>query len=198
MEASGVIAAFTEDQVERLTGLGVSRLRYWDRTGFFKPAYGEENRRVAYSRIYSFKDVLALRTVSTLRIQFDVPLQHLRKVAEKLRALSDEVWLGTTLYVLNRKVIFHEPGTERPKEVVSNQFVIVGLPLEKVAAATRQAVIDLRARRDDQIGQIVRNRHVNHNAWVIAGTRIPTGAIRRFKEAGYSIDEIGHGRRLSL
>jgi DNA-binding transcriptional MerR regulator len=190
MEAGNVIAAFTDEQVERLTGLTVARLRYWDRTGFFKPAYGEENRRLTYSRIYSFKDVASLRTISALRVQFDVPLQHLRKVAEKLRYLADDMWTGTTLYVLNRKVVWHEPGTEKPKEIVSNQFVLVGLPLKTVIADTRQAVIDMRARRDDQLGRIERSRYVNHNAWVIAGTRIPTGAIRRFKEAGYSVKQI--------
>lgn len=190
MEASKVIAAFTEEQVERLTGLTVRQLRYWDRTGFFKPEYGEENRRLAYSRVYSFKDVASLRTVSVLRLQFNVPLQHLRKVAEKLRHLSDAVWVGTTLYVLNRKVIFHEPGTEKPKEIVSNQFVLVGIPLKAVISDTQKAIIDMRARRADQLGQVERSRFVNHNAWVVAGTRIPTRAIRRFKEAGYTVEQI--------
>ena len=133
---------------------------------------------------------LLLRTVGVLRLQFNVPLQHLRKVADRLRHLSDDVWLGTTLYVLNRKVIFHEPGTEKPKEVVSNQFVLVGLPLQAVISETKQAVIDMRARRADQLGQVERSRYVNHNAWVVAGTRIPTGAIRRFKEAGYTVEQI--------
>jgi hypothetical protein len=32
-------------------------------------------------------------------------------VAEKLSHLKDELWTGTTLYVLNKRVIFHEPGT---------------------------------------------------------------------------------------
>ncbi len=27
-------------------------------------------------------------------------------------------------------------------------------------------------------------------AWVLAGTRIPTGAIRRFAEAGYTVNQI--------
>jgi uncharacterized protein (DUF433 family) len=31
---------------------------------------------------------------------------------------------------------------------------------------------------------------VSHNAWVVAGTRIPVAAIRRFKDAGYSVDQI--------
>ena len=113
LDAGNVIAAFSEEQVQRLTGLTASQLRYWDRTGFFVPSQAEENRRVAYSRIYSFKDLVALRVIYVLRNQYRVPLQHLRKVAEKLHHLADDKWLATTLYVLNRKVVFEEPGSDR-------------------------------------------------------------------------------------
>lgn len=49
---------------------------------------------------------------------------------------------------------------------------------------------DLRVRKSDQLGQIERHKFVVRNASVIAGTRIPTAAIRRFREAGYSVDQI--------
>jgi DNA-binding transcriptional MerR regulator len=189
MEATGVVAAFSEEHVERLTGLTVRQLRYWDRTGFFEPTYASENRRVAYSRIYSFRDVVALRTLGALRNQFSVPLQHLRKVAQRLSLLTEALWIGTTLYVLNRKVVFHEPGSDKPREIVSGQYVI-GIPLKAVVADTQRAMETLRARRSDQLGFVERSKYVSHNAWVVAGTRIPTGAIRRFKEAGYSVQQI--------
>jgi DNA-binding transcriptional MerR regulator len=66
-DTSSRIAAFSEEQVERLTGLNTAQLRYWDRMGFFQPSYAGENRRIAYSRIYSFKDVVGLRTLGLLR-----------------------------------------------------------------------------------------------------------------------------------
>ena len=62
-----VIAALTADHVERLTGLSAGQLREWDKTGFFPPAYAFENRLSPYSRVYSFKDVVGLRTLSILR-----------------------------------------------------------------------------------------------------------------------------------
>jgi DNA-binding transcriptional MerR regulator len=67
-----VIRAFTEEQVVRLTALSQRQLRYWDRTGFFRPAFSEENRRVAYNRVYSFKDVCALRMIAARRLFFDI------------------------------------------------------------------------------------------------------------------------------
>jgi uncharacterized protein (DUF433 family) len=188
-DTGSLIAAFSEEHVERLTGLTTAQLRYWDRTGFFQPSFADENRRMAYSRIYSFKDVVGLRTLGLLRRQHNVPLQHLRKVAERLSDLADDLWTKTTLYVLDRRVVFHDPRSGRLQEIVSGQYVI-GIPLKKIVSDTRRDVEKLRRRGDEKVGKIERSRYVSHNAWVIAGTRIPTSAIRRFKEAGYTADQI--------
>lgn len=188
-DLDNVIAAFSAEQVERLTGLSKSRLLSWDRTAFFAPSYADENRRSPYSRIYSFRDVVGLRTLYRLTEDFGVSLQHLRKVAEKLSHLSNDLWSSQVLYVLEKKVVFHESGTGRLREVLSDQYVN-GLGLGEVISEMREAVDQLRKRRGDQIGQITRTRFVNHNAAVIAGTRIPVSAIRDFAEAGYTAQKI--------
>jgi MerR HTH family regulatory protein len=62
MSSKTVITAFSDEQVERLTGVTRQQLRYWDRTGFFRPTFASEDRRAAYSRIYptlTEKDVKA-------------------------------------------------------------------------------------------------------------------------------------------
>ena len=48
----------------------------------------------------------------------------------------------------------------------------------------------LRKRSPNQVGRIERHRYIAHNAWVLAGTRIPTRVISRFHSAGYSSDRI--------
>ena len=184
-----VIAAFSEDNVAYLTGLSNNQLRYWDRTNFFAPSVADENRRVAFSRIYSFKDIVALRTLSVLRNQHSVSLQHLRQVAGKLQHLEDRLWTAITLYVLKRKVHFFNPETDQIEEVLSGQYAL-GIPLETIVADTRHDVAQLRARDDGKIGQVGRARYVSHNAWVIAGTRIPVAAIKRFAEDGFSAEQI--------
>jgi DNA-binding transcriptional MerR regulator len=189
LDVGNVVAAFSEEQVERLTKLSKGQLRYWDQTGFFSPAYVEQDKRLPFSKFYSFRDVVALRTLSMLRLQNNVPLQHLRKVAEKLAHLEEKLWTGTTMYVLNRKVVFHEPGSGKPREVVSGQYVI-GIPLSAIVRDTRRDVAKMRKRGDDQVGSVSQIRSVNHNAWVVAGTRIPTAAIRRMNEDGMSVREI--------
>jgi uncharacterized protein (DUF433 family) len=189
-EFGNVIAAFSEEQVERLTGLTKRRLRYWDNTNFFKPSLGDENRRVAYSRIYTFKDVATLRVIANLVNQYSVPLQHLRKVRDKLANMGEDRWTITTLYVWKQKVVFFEPGSEMPREIVSGQFMLQGIKLAQVVSDARKAVETLHARVPDSKGKLERNRAVAHNAWVVKGTRIPVKAIKDFREAGYSIEQI--------
>jgi uncharacterized protein (DUF433 family) len=188
-DAGSVLAAFSEEHVERLTGLTRKQLRYWDRTGFFTPAFADENRRLPYSRVYSFRDVVALRTISALRSQFNVPLQELRRVRQKLNDMSNDLWVKTELYAYNKKVIFHNKETGALQEVVSGQYV-VPIDLQKVVGDTEKAVQRLRERPAEKIGCIERSRTVNHNAAVVAGTRIPTNAIRRFAQAGYTVEQI--------
>jgi uncharacterized protein (DUF433 family)/DNA-binding transcriptional MerR regulator len=190
MTADVIIRAFTEDSVARLTGLTASQLRYWDKTGFFGPEYADADRKSPFSRLYSFRDIVALRTLSILRNRYNVALQHLRKVAGKLSQLGYDLWTNTILYVLNRKVIFHEPGTDLPQEVVSGQYVMGELALKTIIWDTTKDVEKMRRRDPAKIGRIERSRYVNHNAWVVGGTRIPTAAIKRFKEAGYTSEQI--------
>jgi len=148
-----------------------------------------ENRRVSFSRIYSFKDIVQLRVLNVLRNQYNVPLQHLRKVAEQLGSLSDDKWTATELFVLNRRVIFAEPDTEKYREIVSGQYVI-GIPLRTVVSDTRSAVSQLSKRDTAEFGRIERKRNVSRNAAVVAGTRIPVSTIVEFHEAGYTHQQI--------
>jgi uncharacterized protein (DUF433 family) len=188
-QLSNVIAAFNAEQVERLTGLSKRRLMYWDRTGFFAPAYAVDNRRSPYSRIYSFRELVGLRTLYRLTEEFECSLQHLRKVAEQLSHLANDLWSTQVLYVFNKKVVFDETGDGRLREVLSGQYVN-GLALGEVISDMQRAVDDFRRRRPEQFGQITKSRFVNHNAPVIAGTRIPVKAIREFADEGYTAEQI--------
>jgi DNA-binding transcriptional MerR regulator len=186
---SDIIQAFSEEHVERLTGLTKRQLRHWDRTGFFVPAFAVEDRRETLSRVYSFKDLVVLRVLSVLRNQYGVSLQHLRLVSDKLSHLDEDRWTCTTLYVLKERVAFVDPDTGTPREIVSGQYAL-GIALAAVISDTKRDIRQLRKRQPDKIGSIERNRQVAQNAWVIAGTRIPAAAIKRFHDAGYSKEQI--------
>jgi DNA-binding transcriptional MerR regulator len=187
LDIKNVVAAFSEEQVEKITGLTKGRLRYWAKTDFFHPSFTDENQRLPYSRFYSFKDIVALRTLEMLRVQNGVPLQHLRKVAEKLSDLKDDLWTKTILYAVNRKVVFMKD--DAPVEVVSGQYLL-GIPLKKVIEDTNADIVEITHRPKNTYGKVSRNRSIVRNAWVVSGTRIPIGAIKRLHEDGYSVAEI--------
>jgi uncharacterized protein (DUF433 family) len=189
LDIGNVVAAFSEEQIGRMVGLTKGRLRYWARTDFFRPSFIEEDGRLPYSRFYSFKDVVALRTLEMLRVQNGVPLQHLRKVAEKLAHLKDALWTTTNLFVLNKKVIIVNPETDQPQEIVSGQYVLP-IPLSKIIDDTRNDIIAFRGRSANTVGHLSRNRGIARNAWVISGTRISVGSIVRLHEDGYTVDQI--------
>ena len=185
--ASAVIAAFNEDQVQRLTHLSRRQLRYWDDTGFFAPAFAEPDG--APRRLYSFKDVVGLRTIQVLLTKHRVTLQHLRRVAERLSHMAVNLWSGVKLYVHARKVVIVEPETQLPREVLSGQYVM-SLALSDVIVETRKAVAELKRRPANTRGKLEQHRGVVGGRLVVAGTRVPVRAIQEFAEAGYSVPQI--------
>ena len=121
---SSVIAAFSAEQVTRLTGLSISQLREWDNDGFFVPSLALEDRRAPLSRIYSFEDVVGLRTLAILRTQYHVSRQHLRRAAKKLKEHSGKPWSELVIYVLNHEVHFKNPNTGSVEGAVSGQLAV--------------------------------------------------------------------------
>jgi DNA-binding transcriptional MerR regulator len=184
------IAAFTSDHVCRLTGLSLRQLRYWDKTGFFSPTLLDERSRRAFNRIYSFRDVVGLRTISVLRNTHELPLQELRRVGSWLAERHETPWSSLSFALHGKKVVFIDPDHGVAVEPRGAGQEVVSIALKPIEEDMREAAGRLRDRTPDQIGQLTRNRYVVHNAWVVAGTRIPTTAIWNFHEAGYSSSEI--------
>ncbi len=86
-------------------------------------------------------------------------------------------------------MIFHEPGTDMPREVVSGQYIFP-MALEAVVSDTKDAIDRLWARPVEKIGKIERHRNVGANSWVVGGTRIRVSSIRRLSEDGYTPAQI--------
>jgi uncharacterized protein (DUF433 family) len=184
------LLAFTAENVCRLTGLSARQLSYWDKTGFFSPTLIDEFKRRAFGRIYSFRDVVGLRTVAILRKDHLIPLQELRRVGEWLRRHHETPWSSLRFALSGRKVVFFDSLSTQYVEARGGGQTVIHISLEVIAADMKKAADALRERRKDQLGTVTRNRYVVHNAWVMAGTRIPTAAVWNFHEDGYSPDAI--------
>jgi uncharacterized protein (DUF433 family) len=179
------IVAFTAEHVCRLTGLSARQLRYWDATDFFSPALLDDYRRRAFGRIYSFRDLVGLRTIAILRNVHKIPLQELRRVGQWLHSQHETPWSSLRFALIGRKVVFTDPNSGAVVEPRGSGQTIIAIALAPIASDMSIEADRLRERQSDQIGQVKRNRYVVHNAWVISGTRIPTQAVWNFHNAGF-------------
>lgn len=183
-----VTFAFSADNVIRLTGLTKGQLQYWDKLEFFPPQYASENRRSPYSRVYSFRDVVGLRTLSLLRNEQKISFQKVRNFAEKLANYDTSLWSQSQVYVLRGELYVGQPEGGFAENIEGQLAPVVFL--ENVIGEIQRGMDDLRQRSPAQIGKISKNRFVARNAATIDGTRIPVATIKRYSEAGFSVSEI--------
>lgn len=184
-EQSGVVLlAFSVDHAAKVTRLSKTRLTRWDRLGFFSPEMADpEDRGNPYGRVYSYRDLVGLRTLAVLADKHRLSLRELRKAHDVLAQHSDKPWSQMQLSVLNRKVVYDLGGAPRDTE---GQLAGNHVPLDTIASEVARRADALRKRDNDQIGVFENHKFIAHNARVLAGTRIPVSAVESFIDAGYS------------
>jgi len=187
-DLENVVFAFSADDVIRLTGLTMAQLQYWDKLGFFPPQYASENRKSPYSRVYSFRDVVGLRTLSLLRNVHRIPFQRVRKFAGKLAHYETAVWATSQVYVFGNELYVGQPDSEFAANRQGQLAPIVFL--KNVIGDIDRGMKELKRRKPEQLGKISKKRFVARNAPTLEGTRIPVATIKRYSEAGYSIQQI--------
>ena len=104
--------------------------------------------------------------------------------------MHDAPWSSLRFGLSGRRVVFFDPTSGAAIEPRGAGQEVLPIALEPIAHDMHKAAEKLRDRRRNQIGKVSRNRCVVHNAWVVSGTRIPTAAIWRYHEAGYSVAAI--------
>ncbi len=89
---------FTAQQACKLTNCTPHQLRYWDRVGLVSPSLQGTGGRPGVRRLYSFRDLVALRVVRSL-LDNGMSLQRVRRAWDYLRrnAELDEHLAGVKL-----------------------------------------------------------------------------------------------------
>lgn len=75
---------FTVLQACRFTGCTTHQLRYWDQVGLVKPGVQSTGGRPGVRRVYSFRDLVALKVVKSL-LDGGMSLQRVRRAYKYLR-----------------------------------------------------------------------------------------------------------------
>lgn len=178
------LIAFSVDHAARVTGLSKTRLSRWDREGFFSPEHADESDKGnPYSRVYSFTDLVGLRTLAILADKHRIPLAELRATYPELAKEVEHPWSGKQLSVLNGKVVWNLDGVPRDRH---GQYAGKHIQLPTVASEVAEKTNQLRTRDAALLGATTRHKFIAHNARVIAGTRIPVTAVESFIKAGYA------------
>lgn len=178
--------AFTWERVRRLTGLSKRQLQYWDERRFLRPSLSAGRGR-GHPRLYSFRDLVALRVAAELRRQ-GISLQEIRKVDRHLRALDYSQPLAELqFFVTDGRLYFEEAETvragRRPEQIVA----LYTVPIQKIVESLEAGIVEMRHR---PAGQFERRRGTLGSKEVFAGTRILVDSVRRMVAAGLRADEI--------
>lgn len=191
------LGAFTAEQVMRLTGISRRRLAYWLDSGILA-ADVDAARGRGHVRLFSFRNLVEVRVALWLRDK--VSLQLIRKIVARLRRGDgpDRPLVELRFAVIEdrsgRRPPRHEVIVQGPdgswEEARSGQKVLeITVPLQAFAEELHEAAEKDRRRRR-RAGKVERRRGVLGSTPVLAGTRVPTSAIRSLRNAGYSVDRI--------
>lgn len=183
-----VFTAFSVEHAARVTGLSKARLSRWDKLGFFSPENSDDDDRGnAFSRVYSFTDLVGLRVLAVLTDDHGISIKELKETASELEKRSTRPWAEISLAVVKKKVVFDLDKIPCDRH---GQYIGKFVPLNKIASEVAKRAEELRNRKKALLGTAERHRFVAHNAAVLAGTRIPITSVKSFIDAGYSDKEI--------
>lgn len=132
----------------KLTGVSVATLDNWDRRGFLKasiqPAGGH-----GFARVYSFRDVIAIRVARELKSE-GIPLQAMRKVVAYLCArkglLTPSDALASTSLITDGRDVYEIEGDVSTSTLRRpGQRMLLMVPLGELVAELQAKARALRA-----------------------------------------------------
>ena len=183
--------AVPRETAAKLAGLSHRQVDYWAATSLIEATVDNQvspGRRV---RLYGFVDLMALMVAAELRAR-GFSLQHIRKLVRYFKSrgfdepLTELRW--ATIGKGKRKLIYIQfPDGSWEDDISPGQIVFHELldlePLRRRIKAVTQ-------RDASTVGHVERRCGVLGGKPVLAGTRVPVDTVRRYLDAGRSVDDI--------
>jgi DNA-binding transcriptional MerR regulator len=106
------VEAFTAQQASALTGCTAHQLRYWDKVDLVAPTIQSSGGRPGRRRLYSFRDLVALRVVKSL-LDNGMSVQRVRRAWDYLRRTAElDEHLASVKLVTDGHTIFRVAQSE--------------------------------------------------------------------------------------
>ena len=142
-----MVDGFTVPQAVRLTGCTAHQLRYWDQVGLVRPSVQRTEGRQGKARLYSFRDLIALKVIRSL-LDGGMSLQQVRRAYAFLRQAGLDRHLSEVKLVTDGRSIF---------EVCRNDGEILDA-LKKGQMAFCVAIDSIARSIDDGVAEFIRDR----------------------------------------
>ena len=177
------VVVFTEARVRALAGISQRQLRYWAKD-LARPVIDRTITAQHGVRLYDFDGVLTVLILAKLKRR-SFSLQYLRQVVAYV-ATEGLDFAQLRFAVVGSKLHFQRPDGQWQDAHSSQLVADVVLPLEPLRAKVRAAT-----QRDPQsVGHFERRRGAMGSKELIAGTRVPVAAVRRYLDRGVPVAEV--------
>ena len=120
---------FTTDQASRLTGCTPSQLRYWDNVRLIQPSIQATGGRPGVRRVYSFRDLVILRAIRSLKDN-GMSLQRIRRAWNYFR--RNGVDPGDVKLVTDGVSIFTTVGDDQLLDALREGQLAFFVELDKI------------------------------------------------------------------
>src|SRR4051794_16383788 len=161
----GSLMVYTFPQVEQLAGLSRETITRWKKLGIFVPELPQNMVLDGpYRRVFSFGDVVSLRTLSTLRREHRVKLSALGKAGMYLRRHADRSLTDVRIWVIDRQVVFREPAADRSGDDLGhNKQAFDVVDVDRIAKDVETDSAIYRVREPSTRGHIAQDPNIMGN-----------------------------------
>ncbi len=152
-----MLEGFTAQQASRLTACSAHQLRYWDKVNLVTPTIQSTGGRPGRRRLYSFRDLVALRVVKSL-LDNGMSVQRVRRAWDYLRRTADlEDHLASVKLITDGQTIFRVAQDEDELlDALRQGQLAFFVAINEIAVSVEEDVTRFELDRDQFLGMLRR------------------------------------------
>ena len=145
-----MVEGFTVPQAVRLTGCTAHQLRYWDQVGLVRPSVQRTEGRQGKARMYSFRDLVALKVIRSL-LDGGMSLQQVRRAYAFLRQKAglDQHLAGVKLITDGRSIFEVARSDGEMLDALKKGQMAFCVAIDSIARSVDDGVTDFLRDRDN-------------------------------------------------
>lgn len=152
-----MLEGFTAQQASRLTACSAHQLRYWDKVNLVTPSIQSTGGRPGRRRLYSFRDLVALRVVKSL-LDNGMSVQRVRRAWDYLRRTADmDTHLASVKLVTDGQTIFRVAQDEEELlDALRQGQLSFFVAINEIAVSVEEDITRFELDRDQFLGMLRR------------------------------------------